>query len=88
MGNKWVFKKVNKLSYKDSINKVEMEFVTENSSKINVTFLIDTKKDNPDIIYNEFSRDITDNVANEDVLYKALGIYCKPNPRWISIKFC
>ena len=87
MGNKWVFKKVNKLSYKDNINKIEMEFITENSSKISVSFPIDTKKDNPDILYNEFSRDISNNVVNNDVLYNAFSIYCKPNPRWISIKF-
>ena len=87
MGNKWVFKKVNKLSYKDNINKIEMEFITENSSKVSVSFPIDTKKDNPDILYSEFSRDISNNVVNNEVLYNAFSIYCKPNPRWISIKF-
>lgn len=88
MGNKWVFKKINKLSYDNNVNKIQLEFLTENSSKINVTFPIDTKKDNPDILYSEFSRDISDSVINDDVLYRALGIYCKPNPRWISIKYC
>lgn len=87
MGNRWFFHRVNKLSYENNTNNIEMLFRKEDLTMVSVSFSINTNNDTADIVYQEFINNVCNNIINNNSFYNAIKIYCKPNPRWISITY-